>query len=131
MEMTPQVSGETTQPGLLQVCAGAVTLLAAACLPSVWFTLLVAAPVLEEVVFRTGLQTQLLRRAAPLTANLLTAVAFAVAHLVVRPSVLSALTLIPALAVGVLFQRRRCVLQCMAVHAAFNAAWLVHFQFSA
>jgi uncharacterized protein len=130
MEMTLQSSGATAQRGLLVSCASAVVLIAAAGLPSVFFTLLVAAPVLEEVVFRTGLQTQLLRRVSVLSANVLSALAFAAAHVVVRPSVLSALTFFPALMVGALFERQRRVLPCIALHAACNAVWLALFEFT-
>jgi uncharacterized protein len=113
--------------------AGALVLVlwAACCLPSALFTLLVAAPVLEEIVFRTGLQTQLMRCVSMRSANVLTALAFAVAHVMVRPSVLSALTFFPALMVGTLFQRQRRLLPCIALHAAFNATWLAVFGFTA
>jgi membrane protease YdiL (CAAX protease family) len=92
--------------------------------------LLLVAPVLEEVVFRAGLHEALLRRlpqrcaAGALRANVLTALVFAAVHLATRPGVLAALTLLPALLVGALYQRRRQLAPCIAVHAAFNAVWL-------
>ena len=132
MKMTPQdaratrqSASTTAQPGLWMACASAVACVAVIWLPSAACELLLAAPVLEEIVFRTGLQTHLLRCASLLSANVLTALAFAAAHVIVRPSVLSAFTFFPALMVGVLFQRQRRVLPCIALHAAFNAAWLV------
>jgi membrane protease YdiL (CAAX protease family) len=92
----------------------------------VW--LLLGAPVVEEIVFRVGLHECLLRalvtyvRRWPLwSANLAVALAFAVAHAVARPDVASAATLIPALAIGALYQRHRRVWPCIALHAAFNA----------
>jgi uncharacterized protein len=138
MEMTLHPLGATRRrstnvarsDGLL---AGALVLVlwAAGCLPSALFTLVVAAPVLEEIVFRAGLQTQLMRRFSMLSANVLTALAFAVVHVMVRPSVLSVLTFFPALMVGTLFQRQRRLLPCIALHAAFNATWLALFGFTA
>ncbi len=103
-----------------------------------WTWPLMAAPVLEELVFRSGLQawlTQLLapnarsnarghRRRASL-ANVVTAIAFAVAHMVVRPGWLSALTLFPALLLGWVYQRTQRLRECVALHAAFNAFWLL------
>jgi membrane protease YdiL (CAAX protease family) len=86
------------------------------------------APVLEELVFRAGLQAWLMarleadRRGAAL-ANLLTALAFASAHIAVRPGLLAALTLLPALVVGALYQRTRRVRHCVALHTLFNALW--------
>ena len=92
--------------------------------------LLLAAPVLEETVFRAGLQEALLRRLSPgtaaaATANALTALAFMAAHLALRPSGLSALTAVPALALGALYQRSRQLAPCIALHALFNAIWLL------
>ncbi len=138
MDMTLQASGAThhrstnvARSGGLLEGALVMVLWAACCLPSALFTLLVAAPVLEEIVFRTGLQTQLMRFASRRSANLLTASAFAVAHLLVRPSLFSALTFFPAMAIGFLFERQRRLLPCIALHAAFNATWLALFGFTA
>jgi membrane protease YdiL (CAAX protease family) len=99
--------------------------------PAQALALLVLAPVLEEVVFRAGLQSFLLQHLrghaafGAHTANLLTAVAFAAAHVAVRPSLLAALTLMPALLVGALYQRQRRLVPCITLHAAFNAIWLL------
>ena len=92
--------------------------------------LLLAAPVLEETVFRAGLQEALLRRLSAgrygeATANALTALAFMAAHLALRPSGLAALTAVPALALGALYQRGRRLAPCIALHALFNAIWLL------
>lgn len=95
------------------------------------WTLLVFAPVAEEVVFRCGLQETLLRRlhgrrrAGAFAANALTALAFAVAHAAWHPAILAWLTVLPALAVGCLYQHRRQLVPCIAVHALFNATWLL------
>lgn len=99
--------------------------------------LLVFAPLLEELIFRRGLQEALLRRSPPATrqgaffANVITATLFALCHLALQPGALSALTLFPALAIGGLYQRTRRLTPCVAAHAAMNAAWLVWRHFSA
>ncbi len=111
---------------------GALALLGTwAVLPAPVFLLLVLAPVLEETVFRAGLQEQLLQHRSPrpalgaLRANLLTALAFAAAHVLLHPGLLACLTFFPALLVGALYQRQRRLAPCIALHAAFNVIWLV------
>jgi len=90
--------------------------------------LLVVAPTLEEIVFRGGLQEGLLRRVGESRAglaNLLTGAAFAIAHVVVRPTLASLLTLLPALAIGAVYQRRRRIAPCIVLHVVFNGMWLL------
>lgn len=92
--------------------------------------LIVLAPFFEEIVFRGGLQESLLRRlsssrgAGPWVANVVTAAAFAAAHVLTHLSLVAVLTVLPALAVGWLYQRTRRLAPCIALHAFFNAAWL-------
>jgi membrane protease YdiL (CAAX protease family) len=87
--------------------------------------LLLLAPAAEEVVFRAGLHEALLRRAVhPVLANAAVAVAFSIAHLAARPSLSSAAVLLPALAIGWIYQRTRRVAPCVALHAAMNALWM-------
>jgi membrane protease YdiL (CAAX protease family) len=94
-----------------------------------WIRLLVIAPVLEELVFRSGLHEALLRRRetnflhSPALANAATAAVFSLCHFAFDPSAISVLTVIPALAIGWIYQRTRRVLPCIATHAAFNAVW--------
>ena len=99
-------------------------------LPPRWAVLLVIAPVLEEIVLRAGLQEALLRRlashgTAAAAANLACAIAFAAAHWMLRPGAFAALTLVPALWLGWVYQRNRCVAPCITHHAAMNALWLL------
>lgn len=115
-----------------RACAVALFALAGAVLaPAPLATLLLVAPVLEEVVFRGGLQEALLRHlgrrraGAVLNANLLTALAFAAAHIAARPGLLVGLTVLPALLIGYVYQRGRRVTPCIALHALFNATWLL------
>ncbi|MEY8879733.1 MAG: CPBP family glutamic-type intramembrane protease [Leptothrix sp. (in: b-proteobacteria)] len=98
---------------------------------------LVAAPLLEEIVFRLGLHEALLRRRMPpWRANAGVAVAFALAHVAARVGLAQALslaslaawlTLLPAWGIGWLYQRgvggRRRLWPCVLAHAACNALW--------
>ncbi len=92
--------------------------------------LILVAPLLEEIVFRGGLQSALLRHvdandaAGLMRANALTALAFGAAHLLTRPSWLAAATVLPALVIGWAYQRHRSVAVCVGLHALFNAIWL-------
>jgi membrane protease YdiL (CAAX protease family) len=88
--------------------------------------LLVVAPVLEEVVFRAGLQEALLRcKTAPSLAIALTAAAFGLMHAVLRGQLGSLSVAVPALLIGAVYVRRRQLRYCIALHAAMNALWLV------
>jgi membrane protease YdiL (CAAX protease family) len=124
---TPSTSTRRAAAGLV-----AVTLAGAwAMAPTHALWMLGVAPVLEEIVFRAGLQEELLRQArlraamGAVSANLLTALAFAAAHLALHPSLLSGLTVLPALFIGAVYQRQRRVAPCIALHALFNAGWLL------
>ena len=69
---------------LVLLAIGAAATAAGVGVPRVW-VLLVVAPLLEEAVFRAGLQDFLLRRTRPAwRANLLTALAFGLAHAALR-----------------------------------------------
>lgn len=84
------------------------------------------APVLEEIVFRLGLQQRLLTAGvAPTLANLLTALAFGLVHAFSRSWTLGVAVLLPALAIGWIYQRRRSVPACIAAHAGMNLLWLL------
>jgi hypothetical protein len=106
---------------------------------SAWWPLLtavIAAPVIEEIIFRAGVQHGLLQwprmqamvpaggllRAT--SANLLTAALFAMAH-VPTQGWMGLATFAPAVAVGLVYDRYRSVLPCIALHCAFNLAWLL------
>jgi len=87
--------------------------------------LLVVAPVLEEIVFRAGVQAWL-RRATrrPVLAVALTAALFGLAHVAVRGELAAALVCVPALAIGCVYERTGRLRDCVALHAAMNALWL-------
>lgn len=90
-----------------------------------WGLLLVLAPVLEEVVFRWGLQEALLARGlSARRAQGLTALAFAAAHLLLRgPSPWALATVVPAWCLGEVYTRWRRLAPCIALHALFNGVW--------
>ena len=110
--------------------AGVALLGAALLLPLRWAVLLAIAPVLEEIVLRAGLQEALMRRlasrgTAAAAVNLACALAFAAAHWLLRPGALAALTLLPALWLGWVYQQNRRLAPCIALHALMNAGWLL------
>jgi membrane protease YdiL (CAAX protease family) len=104
----------------------AVALAAASANPWPLFVSLLIAPALEEMVFRAGLHDGLLRGgAAPWQANLLTALAFSVAHMLLRGlSLQTVLVLLPALLIGAAYNRWQRLRICIALHMAMNALWI-------
>jgi membrane protease YdiL (CAAX protease family) len=94
-----------------------------------WLGWLLLAPLMEELVFRGGLHTALLRRpqASVLKGagrvNLLVAAVFGLAHALTRSVVLGLATLPMALFIGWVFERTGRVRHCVLIHAACNATW--------
>ena len=88
--------------------------------------LLLVAPLLEEPVFRAGLQEALLRRWhwRPYLANGFTAAAFGLAHAALRADATAFAAALPALMIGVVYQRTGRLRLCVVLHAVMNAAWL-------
>ena len=87
--------------------------------------LLVLAPVVEELLFRAGLQEALLRRgSSPWAANGLATLAFALLHGVSRSWPLAALVVLPSLLLGRVYQQRRSLAHVVALHSAMNVFWL-------
>ena len=95
---------------------------------SAWraLVLLLMAPVAEEIVFRAGLHEGLLRiSVAPWSANLLTALAFGAAHmLLLGVNLQTAFVWLPALLIGAAYNRWRRLSICIALHMAMNALWI-------
>ena len=83
------------------------------------------APLLEELLFRGGIQEALLRGGVkPLAANLVATLAFAVLHGVTRSWPLAVAVVVPSIALGLVYQRRRRVTPVVALHAAMNLCWV-------
>ena len=94
----------------------------------VWrlLVLLLIAPFAEEALFRAGLQEALLQRGrSAWFSSLATALAFGAAHLLVRNELSALLVVLPALLIGVLYAHRRRLRECVLLHMAFNACWLI------
>jgi membrane protease YdiL (CAAX protease family) len=106
--------------------AGAA-LAAASAQPWPLLVTLLIAPTLEEAVFRAGLQDGLLHAGvAPWLANVLTALAFMAAHvLLLGGSAQTVSVVLPALLVGAAYDRWRRLRLCIALHMAMNALWIV------
>lgn len=87
--------------------------------------LLLLAPVLEEVIFRAGVQEALLRSGrSAWFAIVTTAMLFGAVHVTLRADAAAFVVAMPALAIGVVYARTRRVLPCVLLHAAMNAAWV-------
>lgn len=90
----------------------------------------VVAPVLEEIVFRAGLQDAIAARwtrawAGLTAANLATALLFAALHLWRHPPLWAAATALPALVFGAAYERHgRRLAAPVGLHALYNAAYL-------
>ncbi len=119
-------------PRLVQAAAGAAVLAVGAAVaqahgvpPGRVLVLLLLAPLLEEVIFRAGLQEALLRHGARRwVSNVLTAACFGLAHAAWRGDAAGLLVALPALLVGAWYARDRRLMPCVGLHAAMNAVWL-------
>jgi len=117
--------------GLLLQCAAVLALAAAAAGLSGtgWrrgLVLLLFAPLVEEILFRQGLQELLLSRRWPgWQANLAVAVTFALAHWALRGSVEALALVFPAILLGMLYARWRRLAPCVLAHALMNGVWLL------
>jgi len=87
-------------------------------------------PVLEEIVFRAGLQAFLRRYArgraswSGITlANLGASLAFVVAHLFTHDPLWAAATLLPSLVFGYFFERHDSLASPIALHVFYNAGY--------
>ena len=120
-------AAEALRKAAMLACAGVA---AAALLPPAWCVLVVVAPWAEEAVFRAGVQESLVRRlsglivAAPLVANVLASLAFAAVHVAIRGQAAAWAVLLPALLIGAVYQQRRRIGACVALHAICNLSWL-------
>ena len=118
-----------------QHAAAALALLLAALLVwrlpallATWMLFVVLAPLVEEIVFRRGVQQGLQRLGAGgVPAIVMTAVLFSLAHGFTRSWVLAAGVFVPALVIGVLYERSGRLGACVWLHAGFNTAWLAAF----
>lgn len=97
-------------------------------LPALQFVLLF--PLLEEIVFRGGLQPVLARHCAWRwgwigAANLVASAVFAALHLMTHPSLWALAVFLPSLLFGAFRDRSDALLQPTALHAAYNLGYFV------
>lgn len=92
-------------------------------------------PVLEEIVFRGGIQGALLTRPALARsvmgislACVLTSILFAAAHLLRQPPLWAALVFIPSLVFGWARERHDSLVSPTALHMTYNAGFIGLFQ---
>jgi membrane protease YdiL (CAAX protease family) len=90
------------------------------------FVVVGLAPLLEEIVFRAGLQAELtpLLRSGH-AANLTTSALFGLAHGIVVGPAHGMAVVLPSLLLGECWRRRPRLGPCVALHGAMNAAWLL------
>lgn len=92
-----------------------------------WIKWLFVAPAIEELFFRGVVQAGLRARGGfcgrPWIAIVSTAVGFGLAHLAFATATHSALVVVPALAIGWVYERTRSIPLCIGLHGAFNAIW--------
>ncbi len=94
----------------------------------------IISPVLEEIVFRGGLQGWLLKRDAMRRtrfgislANALVSLVFAAMHLLHQPPLWAALVFVPSLVFGWAWERHQTLLSPIALHMAYNAGFICLF----
>ena len=93
--------------------------------PERLWVLLVIAPWAEEALFRAGVQEAFARHLRSSWAPVVfTALAFGIAHVLLRGEPAAFAVALPALAIGALYRSRRRVRECAVLHAAMNALWL-------
>lgn len=96
-----------------------------------WLKLSLLMPVLEEIVFRGGVQTALFQRQffskswfGISIANVCTSIVFAAMHLISQPPVWAALVFIPSLVFGWARDRYDSIVPSILLHALYNAGFV-------
>jgi len=96
-----------------------------------WLKLTLLMPVLEEIVFRGGIQTALISKPTFAKqwhgislANLITSVLFAAMHLISHPPLWAALVFVPSLLFGWARDRYHAVLPSVLLHAVYNSGFV-------
>jgi len=99
-----------------------------------WLKLSLLMPVLEEIVFRGGLQAALHRHRFFIpsfmgisVANVLTSVVFAAMHLISQPPIWAALVFIPSLVFGWARDRYITIVPSIILHGLYNAGFVWFF----
>jgi membrane protease YdiL (CAAX protease family) len=91
-----------------------------------YFKLLLWGPVVEELVFRAGLQKWLTQKtASPLVANSVTSAVFALVHYVISGNPASLAVFMPSLALGWAYQKTNSIVWTTGMHMLFNLVFLL------
>lgn len=93
--------------------------------------IVIVSPVLEEIVFRGGLQDWLLKR-EPMRrtrfgislANVMVSIIFAATHLLHQPPMWAALVLLPSLVFGWAWERHGTLFSPIGLHMLYNAGFV-------
>ncbi len=95
---------------------------------------IIISPVLEEIVFRGGLQSWLLKRDAMRRtwfgislASALVSLVFAAMHLFYQPPLWASLVFLPSLVFGWAWERHQTLLSPIALHMLYNAGFICLF----
>ncbi|NND92784.1 MAG: JDVT-CTERM system CAAX-type protease [Granulosicoccus sp.] len=99
--------------------------------PELLLIAVIVSPVLEEILFRGGLQSWLLKKSPMNTgfagvslANLLTSTVFAALHLLRQPPLWAALVMVPSLVFGRALERHRTLVSPMILHVSYNSGFI-------
>jgi uncharacterized protein len=91
-----------------------------------YFKLLLWGPIVEELVFRAGLQKWLVQKTARmLVANCITSTVFALMHYALSGNVASLAVFLPSLALGWAYQKTNAIAWAMGLHILFNLVFLL------
>jgi membrane protease YdiL (CAAX protease family) len=91
------------------------------------FKLLLWGPVVEEIVFRAGLQRRLMGYFHKhWMANGITSVAFSLLHYVLLPNLGSLMVFLPSIALGAIYQYTGKVAWAMVLHSALNLLFVLY-----
>ena len=77
-------------------------------------------PIAEEIIFRVGIQNYLMRIQNKWMSIVLTAVLFALAHMVVKENIQSLLVFFPALLIGYHYMKYKSLKYVIILHSIYN-----------
>lgn len=96
-----------------------------------WLKLSLLMPVLEEIVFRGGIQSALYTKSffsrswfGISVANIVTSIIFAAMHFISQPPLWAALVFIPSIVFGWARDRYISIVPCILLHAVYNAGFV-------
>lgn len=97
----------------------------------VWLKLSLLMPILEEIVFRGGIQSALMTKSffskswfGVSVANIVTSIIFAAMHFISQPPLWAALVFIPSIVFGWARDRYITIIPCIILHAVYNAGFV-------